>query len=310
MPKPYSYGRYFSVRHRFALRGTLLIRHRVKDAQPHANGQVRILAAHALNDGLQQPRASGKVAAKRSWPAARAEEFVQQIPMARFDVDKLKPHFARHTGAHHVVVDQLFQFGVRQDHRGIPGIDAEFRIEQRMMERNAWLQLPGLGPRKPSGVSELQADHEIIRAAKPSAVRVAQLLQELLQARAVAGCRQRLMRVGPTIRLYRRRLATPHQLRAAAPDVLPAPQGQFAGGPVGIGVPAFHGMDAPAVTDGVRSQLDRGGQGRRLPGRQDLVVHGQFQPQLNQAITQRCGRLELGDLHVAVTHGAAALDDE
>ena len=58
---------------------------------------------------------------------------------------------------------------------------------------------------------------------------------------------------------------------------------------IGIAIPSFHGVYAPAIADGEVADLKWFGQRRILVGGEDLVIQRQFELQLSQAITQSVG---------------------
>ena len=80
--------------HRLARLAASAIRHDVEHTEPHADNQLRNLFAHSSDDFQQWSAASLEIAAELSWPLASAQEFVQQVSMARLHIDELKTNFA------------------------------------------------------------------------------------------------------------------------------------------------------------------------------------------------------------------------
>src|SRR4051812_48514229 len=72
-------------------------------------------------------------------------------------------------------------------------------------------------------------------------------VEKLTQTTSVALGGERLVGIGPARRLHGGGLTAPDELRAAAPEVAPAAQGELARRAVGVGVPALHRVDAPAI---------------------------------------------------------------
>jgi hypothetical protein len=101
-------------------------------------------------------------------------------------------------------------------------------------------------------------------------------------------------------------LATPDEFRAALAEVAPAAERVLGGGAVAAGVPAFHGVNAPAIGDCVAGEVDRFGEWRALGGGEDFFVDRQGNAELAKPGAEGRDGLELGDLGVVGVgaHGA------
>ena len=104
-----------------------------------------------------------------------------------------------------------------------------------------------------------------------------------------------LVGIRPAVGLDRGGFATPNPLRAAQAEVPPATQCVGRRRAVGIGVPAFHRMNAPAIADRKAADVERRRQRRAFRRGQNPIVDRQLKPQLRQPGTQSVGVLELGD---------------
>ena len=78
---------------------------------------------------------------KRPGRARALEELVQQIAVACFDVHELESDFLGQAGRRDVGVDQTLQVVVRPDDRIVARVNAELGVQQRMVIRDARLQL-------------------------------------------------------------------------------------------------------------------------------------------------------------------------
>src|SRR5690606_6970465 len=110
------------------------------------------------------------------------------------------------------------------------------------------------------------------------------------------------MRVCPAVGLDGGRLTTPDELGSAAAEQPPAAQRVFAGAAIRVGVPAFHRMDAPAVTDLERANLARLRQRRTGLGGENLVIDGQLAAERGQPLPQGIDVLKLSNLGVRFVH--------
>ena len=229
---------------------------------------------------------------------------MQQIPVARLDVDKLKPHFARHTGAHHVVVDQPFH--VRRPSRRPRNPGDRCRISHRATDDGTQCAaaVAGIAGRenRPECVScRPTTRSSVLPNRVPCAWR--STLDELLPD--PRGCR-----VSPTsdagwpdhpVGPPRPRHPTPVSRRCARCSPTAARSVRKGSRRDCASQPSMGWMHQrlPTVCGPNRIEAAKGD---NSPAVRICVVHRQFQPQLGQAITQRCGRLELGDPHVRGSH--------
>src|SRR4029453_14964194 len=98
-----------------------------------------------------------------------------------------------------------------------------------------------------------QSDQQIVGFAELLAMRALQCLQQMfdtaLGALLVVTHHTDLVGIGAAVALDGERFAAPDPLRAALPEVQPPADGVLAGRAVGVAVPPFHGVDAPAVPD-------------------------------------------------------------
>ena len=88
-----------------------------------------------------------------------------------------------------------------------------------------------------------------------------------------------LIRVGAAIALHGEGFPAPDQLRAALAEMLPATKRVLAGRAVGVSVPSFHRMDAPAVADDETTDVQRLRQRTSLRGRQRPRIERQIDPE-------------------------------
>ena len=80
--------------------------------------------------------------------------------------------------------------------------------------------------------------------------------------------------------------------------MLPAPHGMLRGTAVARCVPAFHGVNAPAVAHREIADPDRLGQRRALGRRKDLLVQGNRHAETVEILGQRGGRCEAIDVRI------------
>src|SRR4029077_16032973 len=109
---------------------------------------------------------------------------------------------------------------------------------------------------EPAGVRELQADHEAVERAERLAMGVLAFAEQRGQPGAVRRGGERLIRIRPAVRSDGGRFAAPDQLRAAESEVAPPPPRVLARRAIGIRVPTFHRMNAPAIADGESADRD------------------------------------------------------
>src|SRR5688572_16280098 len=87
-------------------------------------------------------------------------------------------------------------------------------------------------------------------------------MQKRFEPNSILPCRERLVRVGPSIGLDGGGFASPDELCAAQAEVSPAAERVRRRGAISIGVPAFHRMDAPAIAQVEWSDVNRRGKWR------------------------------------------------
>ena len=148
----------------------------------------------------------------------------------------------------------------------------------------------------------MQAHPKIRRIAKVFGVRSCQLPEQSRQARAVRRRGERLVGISASLGHDSGRFAPPDQLCAAATKIAPAAQRVLARRAVALGVPAFHRVNAPAISHGESADLQRHGQRRTGFGGEDFVIDGQRQPQLIEPAAQLIDRLELRDFGISGFH--------
>ena len=156
-----------------------------------------------------------------------------------------------------VGVDQPLDVGVGEHAGGVTGVHAVAGVEQRMVVGDSRDAARGHWLAEPARVRELECDNEIIVAATLLAVCRLHLGEQRGEAGAAAGRRGELIGIGPALGEHGHCFPSPDQLRAAEPKVPPAAQEDFRGRTLGAAVPAFHRMNAPAVTDGAAAEHER-----------------------------------------------------
>ncbi len=80
-------------------------RHGVEGAQAHAKIDLVAVSADAFDDLAQDAGAIGEGASVRAGPGESAQKFVQQIAVAMFDIDKIRPHLPGDSGRPHIIAD-------------------------------------------------------------------------------------------------------------------------------------------------------------------------------------------------------------
>lgn len=127
-----------------------------------------------------------------------------------------------------------------------------------------------------------------------------QLVEQRLESRAILRRGERLVWVGAAIGLHGSGFATPDELRAAKAEVPPTAKRVLRRRAIAVGVPTFHGMDAPAIADLETTDDDRLGQWRTFGGRQNAIVDRQLEAEFRQSASQGSEVFQLRDL--GVTH--------
>ena len=129
------------------------------------------------------------------------------------------------------------------------GVESEPAVEDGVPVGDAGLH-PVLaeGPAEAAGMSQLQADHEVVGRAEALPVRRGEDLPQLPNSVAGRGASHQLVGIGPPLGAHGKRLASPDQLGAAAPEVAPAAAHEIGGHAVPGAVPALHRLDGEAVS--------------------------------------------------------------
>src|SRR5262249_13030159 len=107
----------------------------------------------------------------------RAREGTQhlgpEIAVAGFDIDKSKADTLRNPCGAHVILDQTRDVVVTDDDRVIAGIDAEFRIEDRVVVGDfRFKPFLVVGTTESPRMSQLQSDEKIVNSSYRRAVRL------------------------------------------------------------------------------------------------------------------------------------------
>jgi len=168
-------------------------------------------------------------------------------------------------------------------------------IEERMMVGDAGLTAGARRLGKSARVRELQGDEEVVDGAEPRLVCAVYFRVERPKAGDVAGRSEELVGVRATFRKHTHRLPTPDEFRAALAKPLPASQQRLGGPAIERGIPALHGMDAPAVAHGKAADADWCRERRSLRGGKNLVVERNRRGERLQPGPQVGGSAESGD---------------
>ena len=91
---------------------------------------------------------------------------MQQIAMTGFHINKLKANFAHQLCRGDIRIDQFFQIVIGPDDRVIIGIKSVLFGQQRMVIRNARLEVMRVWTTKATGVCQLCADQQVIGRAE------------------------------------------------------------------------------------------------------------------------------------------------
>ena len=102
-----------------------------------------------------------------------------------------------------------------------------------------------------AGVGELKADEKAVERTEGGAMGVGQFAKQRGEAGAVRLSGESLVGVCSAIGADGGSFTTPDEFGAALAEVAPAAERVFGGRTVAIGVPAFHGVDAPAIGNGL-----------------------------------------------------------
>jgi hypothetical protein len=102
------------------------------------------------------------------------------------------------------------------------------------------------GAAKPPGMSQLQPNQQVVRVPAPG-MGAQQFLAQGGNGWQVGRVNEQLVGVGASIRPNSNGFAAPNEFGPALSESLLAAGDQFGGAAIGVGIPAFHGLDAPAV---------------------------------------------------------------
>ncbi len=258
-------------------------RHEVERTQSHANHQARGSRPNCSNNLAQETRPVLEAASIPPRPIHRAQKLMPQVTMTMLDIHESKACALRQPRGRGEIGHQsgnlavAQQWGVRRN--------AELAVEPRVVIKNRRLQLGSVGPRKPAGMRELQADQQVGLCL----VLVHECLPECCQLAQVGLVDEQLVRIGAAVVPDSCRLAAPDQLGAARTEPPPAPQRQLARTAIRGPIPPFHGQDGETVADhNAAGQVIRLRQ-RRASADLHLVVKGQIGPDLDQ-MPGKCGR--------------------
>src|SRR5437660_1625590 len=183
-------------------------RHNIERAQPHPKLDLVPARPNSSNDLPQNPRPVLERTAVLPWPRERAQKFVQQITMAMLDIHEIRADIPGNLCRRDVRLDKHFNFAVR------PNLFVTRNIKLLVQDR-----MPVGHPRlhakfivrfaKPSRVSELKPNDQIIRTPIPFLMRSQQRLAQLRQTRFRLLIDHKLVRICPPIRPHRHRLTSP-----------------------------------------------------------------------------------------------------
>ena len=118
---------------RLAMVAHLVPWHRVEEREPHADQEPRAGLADPLDERGEQSRATGKITAKPSRPAAGRQKLVDEIAVAGLQINHVKTGRLGITGRRHVTLDEPLHVVVRQQARRIGGVDGMPAVEERMV---------------------------------------------------------------------------------------------------------------------------------------------------------------------------------
>jgi hypothetical protein len=250
---------------------------------------ARIASAH-------EPRAALDRAAVRAGACARAQQLVAEIAVARLHVDEAKSRVAGARGRADEIVDERIELGILEHADAVREAPIEDRVRARRDRRWPIVDVrPGIAAR----VRQLQADVQIAVRVRSEAL--AMRGDELLAqgGNRADGARrdQQLMRIRAAVVADGDGFPAPHQLRAARPEVTPAPMREVARLAVARAVPPFHRQDAEPVADANAVHIDRASK-RRCRRRRELVVERERDAASLQVRAKRAGGSQRGDTRV------------
>lgn len=248
----------------------------IESAEADAEVDFVSARANAGDDFAQEARAVFEGAAVLAGASVGAEEFVEEVAVAMFDVDEIGAGFGGEGGCFNIGFDQLLEFVVRED-GGVRG-DAEFFVENGMAIGDAGFQfLFVVRAAEAAGMGELKTDDEIVGSAVFSGVRGGEFFAEFADASDVFAVDDELVWIGAAVGTNSHGFAAENEFGAAFAEASPAPE-HVIGDAAGSGaVPTFHGMNGDAIADAsaVDGDLFHGAQEWGI-GRGDGIVAGQI----------------------------------
>ena len=196
---------------------------KIEGAEAHPHMQTR---GSGLDGGYgiaQKAGAVFKAAAIFARAVKSGEQFMPQIPVTMFDVDKIETGFVDDDGGATKIFDQAVNVVVT--HQGAVG-HMKALVEQGVFVGRHLLKFFNIVRFAPAArVGELQADHQIIGAAKLGLMFIDQRFAQMGQCAQRLRVGNQLVGVGAAIVPHRYRLAAPHQLGPACAKALPAANG-------------------------------------------------------------------------------------
>src|SRR5579883_2195264 len=265
----------------------------VGGAEADGDAQSRRFSADACHDFAQEARAVLEAAAVAPRTIDSAEKLMAEIAVTMLDIHEGKaglPAALRRLGE---VVHELRHIVVTQ-YRPI-GRHAELAIEQRMTIGDYRFE-PALvvGAGEAAGMRQLQANQQILRAAKALAMLSDKRFAQLSEIGERLVIQKELMGIGPAVVADSDGFAAPNELGPACAETLPAPARQLAGPALARAVPALHRQDGKAIADGDYVHNARPFQGRIRAVKQ-LLIERDVDAQSGQMSAKIRGGFQLSD---------------
>src|SRR3990172_20467 len=132
---------------------------------------------------------------------------------------------------------------------------------------------------------------------------------QFLESGQIVGVDHQLVWIGAPVTTHSHGLAPPDQLGAAAPEVLPTPEGMLGWLALQSRIPAFHGLGAEPITDQapVRQCIWLGK--RTIPTRQQRLVKGQVNAQFFDVLAKSLWVPQAGHARVALSQDIIPFDE-
>ena len=265
------------------------VRKYVHDRNPHADFKIRALAANLVDHQREEARPVLELAAVGAGPRARAEQLVQQIPMAALHVHKVKARVpGQFRGADEILAD-AFQFPVGENR--VIRFEPDARVEDRVMTGNLRRAL-ALRHGKPPRMGQLKSGIEVVGLFPGLGMTSPDFTEQLRQS--AAGLRipveVELPRVGPPVFLDGEGFPAPDQLRPAQPEAMLTAQSVLGRHALGRAVPTLHRMHGEAVADLAALEIERLGE---LPVGWDIFIGAQGRVERAQMLPELCDCLML-----------------